>query len=61
MTDGNITHNQNGSITVSAMYKGYREHQTYIGYTEQEAKEQFRLYLSQIDRKAEQEFTACFA
>ncbi len=33
-----ITHNHNGSITISTIYDGIRRHMTYYGYTEKEAE-----------------------
>jgi len=36
------TKNFDGSITVSAIIKGYRVHALYIGYTKREAMRRFR-------------------
>ena len=35
-------HNPNGSLTVSDIINGYREHRLYIGYTQLEAQKLFK-------------------
>ena len=40
-----ITHNTNGTITISTVHKGYRVHQLYIGYTEKQAERLFYKWL----------------
>ncbi len=40
-----VNSNNNGSIVISTIHKGYRVKQTYYGYTLREAKRQFRVWL----------------
>jgi len=42
-----ITHNDNGSITISTIYNGIRVHQLYIGYTERQAETMFHTWVIQ--------------
>jgi hypothetical protein len=41
------TINRDGSITVAAIYNGYRRHRQYFGYTEEEAEQMFREWLKE--------------
>jgi len=43
-----ITTNYDGSITISTMYNGFRRHKQYFGYTEQEAKQLFHQWLTEL-------------
>jgi len=45
-----VTKNINGSITVSTVYNGYREHMTYYGYSIKECKQLFKEYLKSLDK-----------
>jgi hypothetical protein len=43
-----LTINHNGSYTISDIYKGYYRHQTYYGYSRQQAKRMFKEYLTTL-------------
>ena len=40
-----VTHNIDGSITISTIHNGIRKHRLYIGYTVQEAETMFYQWL----------------
>ena len=41
--------NYDGSITVSTMHKGYRQHRQYFGYTKREAIKLFRQHIKELN------------
>ena len=43
-----LTINYNGSITLSDIHNGYYIHQTYYGYSKQQAKRMFKEYLTTL-------------
>jgi len=48
-----ITHNHDGSITISTVHNGIYKHRLYIGYTEKQAE---RLFCEWLTKYAENEF-----
>ncbi len=47
--DYTITHNDNGTITISAIHKEQRVHRLYSGYTEKQAEDRFVKYLKELE------------
>jgi hypothetical protein len=41
-------HNTNGTLTVSDIIDGYREHRLYIGYTQLEAQKLFKSEMRKV-------------